>query len=205
LLTELETVVRRKKISTPLVVTLVAKLQQITGGYLIHTEILRDKEGIPLLRKGGKPEISRSIIPVGREKLVELLKILDGFPLRKKIVICVQYRHEIDRIAKRLTRMGRTWKVIAGGEKFDGKFDTDTIILQIRSGEAIDLAEADTYIFYSWDYSHVSHEQSKFRVLQFTSRYVRYYYLMANDTVDEDIFQAVTRKENLARLVCDKY
>jgi len=202
---ELKTVVRKKKISTPLVVTLVSKLQQLTGGYLIHTEPIYDKNDLPVLTPGGKPKIIRTIIPVGREKLVELVKLIKGYPRKKKLVICVQYRHEIDRIGRQVEKLGRSWKRLSGGEYFDGKFDTDCILMQIRSGESVDLARAKTFIMYSMDYSNISHEQAKFRILAFRSKRVDYIYLMANDSVDEQIYEAVRKKKNLSRMVIDKY
>ena len=205
LLRDLTTVVRRKKVSTPLLMTLIFKLQQVSGGYLIHTEPLRDEEGYPLLTKRGKPKIRKSIIPIGREKIVELVKLIQSYPEKKKLVICVQYTHEINRIARRLERLGRTYKVLAGGIPFDGKFDVDTVLLQIRSGEAVDLSEADTYIFYSWNHSFINFEQSRFRILKFSSRLVNYVFLMARNTVDRDIYDAVVKKKNLAELVCDRY
>lgn len=205
LLTELKTEVRKKKVSTPLVVTLVQKLQQIAGGYLIHTEQVFDGEGFPVLKGNGKPKIIKSIIPVGREKLVRLLKFVKRYPKHKKLVICVQYTHEIERIGRQLEKIGRSWKRLAGGESFNGEFDTDTILMQIRSGEAVDLAEARTFFMYSWDYSTISHEQATFRILSMNSRLVDYIYLMANETVDEDIYGAVRAKGSLTRRVVDKY
>lgn len=203
--TQLVAEVRRKRVSTPLVVTLVAKLQQLAGGYLIHVEEKYRRDGTPILTARGRPKIVRTIIPVGREKLVELTKVIKGYPRRKKLVICVNYRHEIEIIGRQLERLGRSWKRIAGGDAFDGKFDTDTIVMQIRSGEAIDLAAADTFIMYSWDYSNISHEQAKFRILKFSSTRVNYIYLMANETVDEQIYAAVRHKRNVTRLVIDRY
>lgn len=203
LLVDLKTEVRKKKISTPMVMTLISKLQQIAGGYVIHSEPLYDSDGIPLLTKRGKPKVQKTIIPVGREKMVQLARVIERE--KKKLVICAQYTHEVEAISRLLTRKGRSWKIISGGSKFDGKFDTDCIILQIRSGEAIDLAAAGTYIFYSWNHSYINHEQARFRILEFKTRQVNYIYLMANDTVDEEIYQAVTQKKDLATLVCDKY
>lgn len=203
--TQLRTEVRKKKVSTPLVVTLVSKLQQLTGGFLIHTEQKFNRKGLPILTPRGKPKIVRTIIPVGREKLVELFKLVKAYPRHKKLVICVQYRHEIERIGRQMEKLGRSWKRLAGGETFDGRFDTDCILMQIRSGEAVDLARAKTFIMYSWDYSNISHEQAKFRILSFKSRRVNYIYLMANESVDEQIYEAVRKKRSMTRLVIDKY
>lgn len=206
---ELETAlvseVRKKKVSTPLVVTLVSKLQQLAGGYLIHTEQVFRRDGTPKLTKRGRPKIIRTIIPVGREKLVRLVELIKGYPRRKKIVICFRFRHEIEKVGRQLELLGRSWKRIAGGDYFDGEFDTDTILLQIKSGEAIDLSAARLFIMYSWDYSNISHEQAKFRILSFDSELVDYIYLIANDSVDEDIYGAVRRKKRLTSVVIDKY
>lgn len=205
LLSELKTVVRKKIVSTPLVVTLVSKLQQLTGGFLIHSEPVFDKDDLPVLKANGKPKVIKSIIPVGREKLIELTKILRGYPKRKKIVICVQYTHEIERIGRQLEKLGRSWKQVSGQEDFDGEFDTDTIILQIRSGEAIDLARARLFIMYSWDYSNISHSQASFRILSFKSKRVDYIYLIANDSVDDDIYGTVRHKgKSIAKVMVDK-
>lgn len=203
--TELKTEVRKKKVSTPLVVTLVAKLQQLTGGYLIHTEQVYHRDGTPKLTKRGRPKIIRTIIPVGREKLILLKKLVERYPRRKKLVICVNYRHEIERIGRQLEKLGRSWQSVAGGDYFDGRFHTDTIVMQIQSGEAIDLSKARTFIMYSWNFSHINHEQAKFRVLEFDSKRINYVYLMAKDSVDEQIYEAVRKKKNLTRLVIDTY
>jgi hypothetical protein len=203
--TALVTEVRKKKVSTPLVVTLVSKLQQIAGGFLIHTEQVFEEDGTPSLTPRGRPKIVRTIIPVGREKLVRLVKLIKRYPRRKKIVICFRFRHEIERVGRQLERLGRSWKRIAGGDYFDGEFDTDTILLQIKSGEAIDLSAAKVFIMYSWDYSNISHEQAKFRILSFESDLVDYIYLIANESVDEVIYQAVKRKKRVTSAVIDKY
>jgi hypothetical protein len=203
--TELEAEVNRKIVSTPLVVTLVSKLQQLTGGFLIHSEQVYGEDDLPVLTPRGKPKIFKTIIPVGREKLLELVKLIRRLPRGKKFVICVQYTHEIERIGRQVERLGRSWKVLDGSEYFDGTFDTDCIIMQIRSGEAVDLAKARLFFMYSWNHSNIAHEQAKFRILSFKSKIVDYVYLIANESVDEEIYQAVRHKKKLARLVIDKY
>ena len=93
-----------------------------------------------------------------------------------------------------------------GGRRddWDGKFHADIVLMQIQSGIAIDLSLAQHYIFFSWDFSYINYEQSKFRVISFDTKQVNYYYLMSRGTVDEIIYEAVTRKKDLATLVCDR-
>ena len=191
---ELETEVNGYHISTPLVLTLSMKLQQIAGGFVIQDE-----------RVPGQKRKKRRVHTVGAEKLKRLVRLLKRPELQRKIVICCRFKHEIDRIGIELDRLGKTWKRISGREDFDGEFDVDVIILQVQSGEAIDLSEANTYIYYSWNHSLINYEQARFRVQSFDTDQVNYWYLMARGTVDEDMFEAVVRKKDLLTLVCDRY
>lgn len=205
---ELRVVVRKRKVSTPLLMTLVQKLQQIAGGFLIHTEQVYDEEtGEPKLTKKGHPVVIEEILPIGREKLRKLgqLLALDSVFRSERFVICARYTHELEHIGKLLTKLGYTWKLVSGEGTFDGKFDTDAVLLQIQIAEAIDLSLAPNYIFYSWNHSYINYEQSKFRVLAFDTKLVRYYYLIARDTVDVDIYHVVAEKMKLSRYVCDTY
>ena len=192
---DLETVVNGYKIDTPLVLTLSMKLQQIAGGFVIQDE-----------RVPGQKRKKRRVHTVGAEKLAQLGKLLKRPELKKrKLVICCRFKHEIVRIGELLDKRKISWKVISGKEDYNGKFDVRVIILQIQSGEAIDLSESNTYIYYSWNHSLINYEQARFRVQAFDTDQVNYWYLMARGTVDEDMFESVVKKKNLLTLVCDRY
>jgi hypothetical protein len=96
-------------------------------------------------------------------------------------VICCRFKHEIDRIGDLLTDLGYTWKTVSGREEYNGQFDVDVIILQVQSGEAIDLSASNTYIYYSWNHSLINYEQARFRVQSFNTTQVNYFFLIAND------------------------
>lgn len=180
---DLITQVSQKTVETPLVITLVMKLQQITGGFLI------DEDG----------DHHR----VGTEKLEELYSYLKT--AKGKVVVCTRFIHELSAIAEVLDGMGKTHQTIRGGIEWDGNFWADVMLLQVQSGVAIDLSQADTIVFYSWDYSYINYEQTRFRVLSYDRSRVTYVYLMVEDTIDQQIYEAVTRKKSLATLVCDHY
>lgn len=184
---ELEAVVNQKKVKVPVVVALTMKLQQVTGGYVIDSE---DGE----------------VHQVGRSKM----KALKNYARARrfygqKFVIVSRFIHEIEEISLMLDYLHTTWKVVRGGEPYDGHFDTDAIIIQVQSGVAVDMALANYVLFYSWDFSYINYEQVKFRVLNFEKPWVSFSYLLTRDTIDEQIYQAVTRKKNLAQLVLDKF
>lgn len=191
---DLETIVGQSKIRVPLLLNRAMKLQQITGGYLIHE--------VRVLRRVKK---KKRIVTVGEEKLGKLREFLNNWPREKKIVICARFTHELDKIQLLLTELEFSFKRISGRVEYDNKFDTDAIVLQIQSGIAIDLSAANTYLFYSWDHSFINYEQSRFRIQSFNTDQVNYYYLIGTNTIDEDIYEAVTRKKDLATLICDKY
>jgi SNF2 family DNA or RNA helicase len=184
----LATVVRKKKIEVKLIVSLSTKLQQVVGGWII-----------PGLRHEGDP------VRVGREKLTALSELLTRLPFAEKLVICAKYLHEIQGIVDIVKAHHRTVETIQGGTEFDGRFTTDVIVIQIQSGLAIDLSAAKTIIWYSWDFSHINHEQMRFRILSYNTKKVTYYYLIMRNSIDEQIYEAIARKKKLATLVCDYY
>ncbi len=192
---DLETIVNGETISTPLVLTLGMKLQQIAGGYLIQDT-----------RTPGQRKKKRQIHTVGGEKLAKLSWLLKRPKLQdRRLVICCRFKHEITRIGELLEKKGYSWKIIAGKHPYDGEFNVDVIILQVQGAEAIDLSMSNTYILYSWNHSLINFEQARFRVQSFDTEQVNYYFLIARDTVDEDLFEVVVRKKDLASLICDRY
>lgn len=192
---ELEVAIGRLLITSPLPMTNVQKLQQICGGFLLHQ-----------IRTPGKRRRKRLVVPVGDEKLTALMQLLSGMGEDEKIVICARYKHEIDAIEKMLDEFNWTYKEISGRAAWDHDFNTDVVVLQERSGLGFDLSEANTYIFYSWGHSYITFEQARFRIMNMeTTEWVRYYFLMARDTIEEDYYEAPLRKKDFSALVLDRY
>lgn len=191
MLQKLVTVVNGKKVKVKNVISCIVKLQQICGGSLL----------VPEPENFGHTEV----ISLGREKLDKLHEIVRSLRSRSKFVVIARYVHELERIDAFLQRLGYTTQVVRGGQPFDGKFACDAVIMQIQSGMAVDMSKADDIVFYSTDYSYLNFEQARFRILSYAKTFARYHFLLARDTIDEQIFEAVTRKKNLAKLVIDTY
>jgi len=188
---DLVTEVNKTKIKVKNVLASLIKLQQVTGG-----SVLTAAE-----EEGKKP----ILVDISREKLRKLAPLVQGFPEEDKFIIIARFIHEIDRIAADLTRLGYYVGVVRGGQPYDGKFKQDCLVLQIQSGIAVDMSQADHIIFYSIDFSMLNFEQSRFRILDFHKPVGHYYFLNAKGTIDEDIYLAVTRKRRVAELICDIY
>ena len=191
---DLEVTIDELTIGVPLPVTLVQKLQQVCGGFLLH------QERIP-----GQKKRRRTVIPVGPEKMTKLMELLSGFG-QGKVVICCRFTHEIDAIAEEFDEFNWTYKIISGKHEWDMQFDVDFVILQVKSGLGFDLSEANTYVFYSWDHSHITFEQARMRIMNMEyTEWVKYFFLMARDTIEDEYYEAVARKKDFATLVLDRY
>lgn len=185
---ELQTIVDQKRIRVKNVLSCIIKLQQVTGGFLASQE------------EDGK--VHRDIL--GREKLEKLHEIVRSLRSRSKFIVIARFLYEIE-IIRAFLENSYSVAVVRGGLPYDGKFDCDCIVMQIQSGVAVDMSKADAIIFYSTDYSYLNFEQARFRILSYDKPIAHYHFLLAKDTIDEIIYQALTRKQNLAELVVDTY
>jgi hypothetical protein len=185
---DLETVINGRTISVPLVLSAAMKLQQITGGTLIDTG-------------------TRDLHIVGKEKLTVLRNLLKRRKKGEPWIIIARFIHEIENIQTLGRELSLKTIAISGKNVYDPIKcrESDIIILQIASGVAIDLSMASTTVYYSWDYSYINHEQSKFRMMSYGKKEITYYFLIAKDTVDELIYNAMTKKRDLATIICDHF
>ena len=145
------------------------------------------------------------MIPCGTEKLDKLMELLSGFG-QEKAVICCRFTHEIEAISSKFDEFHWTHKIISGSHEWDDEFDVDFVILQVKSGLGFDLSAAKAYVFYSWDHSWITFDQSRFRIMNMeTTNWVYYYFLMADDTIEDEFYEAVAKKKEFSTLVLDRY
>lgn len=192
---ELEAEVNQKKIRVKNVLSCVMKLQQVTGGCLIENVVSEDD-----------PPIETKLYhQTGREKIEKLHEVTRSLRARMKFIVICRFLHEIETVKLELQKHLYSVAIVAGGSPYDGVFATDAIVMQIQSGMAVDMSKADVIIFYSTDYSYLNFEQSRFRILSYDKGTGKYIFLLANNTIDGVIYEAVSRKKKLADLVIDKY
>lgn len=175
---------QRKRLVAPRAITQAMKLHQLSGGF-IH-------DGDRIHR-------------FGDEKLTQagaLMLVLGDAPQ----VYFVRFIAELHRLGKLFSILGRTVTYISGQHKnYVSGTPFDIAVVQIQSGVSIDLAHAEEAIMYSWNYSHLTHDQAKFRIRSYHGRRVRYHYLVGNDTIDEQLLEVAVRKASFAKLIIDKY
>lgn len=162
--------------------TVAIKLQQITGGGII----LPEGAGIHWLTS---PKLDWLSEEFNR--------------LTSPVVVVARFVHELEAIVGLARARGRTVERIT--KDFSGKVTCDVSVLQIQSAVSIDLSVANRIIYYSWNHSHLDHEQSRFRILSYSSSKVTYDYLAIADSVDLLLYETIRRKAKFATLLIDHY
>jgi superfamily II DNA or RNA helicase len=182
-------------VTADMAITQLVRQQQVTGGFIRLNPTAED------IRQGRKGRI----VHVGNAKIRKLKALVARE--EKPIVIFCRYRTEVRLIDQALERYrvailtGKTKKKHRAGLLDDfqrGKYDV--IICQVRvGGVGIDLYRACVAIFYSTTHSFIDYDQALARIhRRGQSRWCRILRLIALNTVDEEIFTAVSSKRRIS-------
>ncbi len=185
-----------KEVSAVNILTKLLRLSQVTGGHLT------DDEG--------------DCNAVSTAKLDALSDIIDSAVAEeKKIVVMARFVPELNDIESMLQKKGIGYAAVRGGVKnreeeirrFQEDTDCRVFIGQIAAaGLGITLTSASTMVFYSLDYSMSNFEQAKARIHRVSqTENCHYIYLVAKDTVDIKVLEALRKKVDLAKALVDDY
>lgn len=194
-----------KKIKTPLKITQIGKLQQITGGYI------KDEEG--------------EVHQLGTTKRRMLRKAIndniDGaFGCFEPFVVFCKYTHEVHMLHRILTRMNLGRGAKLWGKVKDLKRDKrrtnmllafqkgklNWMVCQQRTGGVgVDLYRARKAFVYSMGHSFIDYDQMLSR-LDFIdqSEPADFFLLMVKKSIDTDIATAVKRKKSITEAFYDR-
>lgn len=181
-----------------LVITRLLRLSQIAGGWV-------------------RNETTESLVRISDAKMKMLKDRLELHLERgEKVVVFYRFTREGEEIREIAARMVGTAKKpieqpMIGGDipasergemvrRFMEDDDARVFVAQIASaGLGITLTSACTTIYYSLGFSGADHEQSRARTHRIgQERVTRYEYLVARDTVDEHVLDALNEKRNIA-------
>jgi SNF2 family DNA or RNA helicase len=194
--TQMWTEIEGKEVNAQIVLTKLMKLAQITGGFV------NSDDG--------------TVVEANTAKLDALRDLIESYPKGKKLVIFANFRAEIAGIVKAVKDLGRTVSEFTGDtpyemrEKINIDFQTqeypEVLVLQAQTGgRGITLTAADTLIFYGLNYSLENYEQAKARIHRIGQKNkVTYVHIIAKNTVDETIIDALKGKKDVADLVVDR-
>ena len=178
-----------------IVLTNILRLQQVTSGF-VKTE-------------------DSGIIDFDDTKAKALSDLLsDVLVQTKKVVVFCRFRHDVDKAQEVAAGYGRT--IILDGRVPKEKRERGIRLFSTHKGPAIligqvavsslaiDLTPASVGIFFSPDYSLTNFLQSRDRLHRIGQRQkVTYYHLVAENTIDEKVYQVLEKKEELMRGILD--
>lgn len=189
-----------KLITAPRIITQMLRLSQLTGGFLRADDETACRQ------------VSKAKLTVLEEALEDLLA-----DETRKVVIFARFLPEIDAISKLLDDKSIQYRRITGAVNlaergsFVNDFQTNPevriMVAQTRTaGLGITLHAADTAIFYSLDYSYVDYQQARDRIHRAGQhRPCTAIHLVAEDTIDETVFDALRKKQNIAESIVDRW
>lgn len=185
-------------VTASIVLTKLLRLMQLTGGFV-------QADG------GDRPR------PTGSAKLDALADILEDYVQEagQKLVVFARFRPEIAAICQLLEQRGIRYGRIDGEVPMDQRgaivetFQQDpgvkVFVAQIQTaGLGITLHAASAAVFYSLDFNYANYAQALARIHRIgQAQPVTYIHLLAEHTVDEQVLDALERKEDLARTIVD--
>ena len=171
--------------------TKLLRLQQATGGYA-----RTDEAGTVLI--DGMPS-----------KAATLEDRLGDLPELEPVVVFCRFRTDLHEVSAMARRLGRTYAELSGeaNDLATWQAGNATIIgVQIQSGGAgIDLSRSAYCFYYSLGFSLGEYEQSLARLRRpGQTRCVRYYHLVTEETVDEQVYAALRERRNVVDAVLTK-
>ena len=185
------------EIATPNVLTKLLRLSQITGGYIKHEF----------------EEISEQVSSAKLNALAEIIE--ECLDAGKKLVVFARFIPEIDAIAGMLKKDGIKYSLIRGDvkdragevERFQNDKETKVFIGPLQTtGMGLTLTAADTAVFYSLSYNFADYEQAKARIHRIGQKNnCTYIHLIAKNSIDEKVLEALSKKKNIADLVVDNW
>jgi SNF2 family DNA or RNA helicase len=179
------------------VLTKILRLSQLTGGFLSNDKDFKVQK-------------------ISNAKLQALDDIIENvLESNQKLVVIVRFIPEIKAICKLLEKKKIKFSLITGEvknraeeiEKFQNNPEIKVFVGQIATaGLGITLTASSTMVFYSLDYSMSNFEQAQGRIHRVGQKQnCTYIYLIARNTIDEKVLQALKDKSNLAKSLIDDY
>jgi SNF2 family DNA or RNA helicase len=185
------------KVTVVNALTRLLRLQQITSGFL------------PVEDEGGTTNLQQ--IDTSKQEL--LADLLEDLPAHEPLVVFFRFTHDADSIRQKVEAAGRRYYELSGriNQLEDWKTErpgdrpAGVIAVQIRAGGAgVDLTRACYCAYYSLGFSLGDYDQSRRRINRpGQTRPVRFYHLIANGTVDEDVYAALKAKTDVVNHIVD--
>jgi SNF2 family DNA or RNA helicase len=185
---------------TPLRITTLIRLQQVTGGHLVTDD--------------------GETVVVGRSKMRRLKRLITENRVQLPFVVFCRFKPELIAIQEELEQLslhgellwgqtGRGKHKSAVRAELNRRFqagELDYIICQTRTGGVgIDLFRAKHAILYSLGFSYIDYTQARARLIRRgQEQEVDLFFLAARGTIDDDILTAIEKKTTVSKIVLSR-
>jgi SNF2 family DNA or RNA helicase len=169
--------------------TKLLRLQQATGGY-------------------ARLDGGATVTPIDgvSAKRLTLQDRLEDLPSTEPVVVFCRFRSDLDDVAAAARELGREYAEVSGERKDLDRWQAgDATILGVQmqsGGVGIDCSRSAYAFYYALGFSLGDYEQSLARLRRpGQTRCVRYYHLVCEGTVDEQVYAALRERRNVVDAV----
>ena len=171
------------------------RLQQITSGFVAVQPNDWEADGLT----------TQHLHDTKLHRLVELLEDLGDEP----VAVFCRFRRDIEAVHAASAAVGCKSLELSGSRKEHPRWkngEARVLAVQIRAGaEGVDLTRAAHCVFYSVSHSLGDYEQALARVHRpGQTRSVSYYHIVTRDTIDQSIYNALSRKASVIESVVSR-
>lgn len=175
--------------------TKLLRLQQATSGYSV---VQRDGDRSESVAIDGTPA-----------KRMALEDWLEDVHINEPLVVFCRFRSDIENVKAACRATGRTHSELSGDRNELAQWqagDTTVLVVQIQSGGVgIDCTRAAYCVYYSVGFALGDYLQSMARLHRYgQTRCVRFYHLVAEGTVDEKVYEALSKRQEVIDYVLEK-
>lgn len=187
-------------VTAPIVLTKLLRLQQLAGGFLQADETVKPKAVHTAKIDALRDIVEDNIIGSG-----------------EKLVVFARFIPELDTICEMLDQLGVSFARIDGSvpiaerseivRSFQTEEDPQVFVAQLATaGLGITLHRAHMAVFYSVDFNYASYQQAVARIHRIgQAQKCTYIHLIAENTIDERIMQALGDKADVAGMIVENW
>jgi SNF2 family DNA or RNA helicase len=163
------------------------RIQQICSGFCFAKESVFDNGEIQELNTAKEDTLADMLLDIG--------------PKENVVVFCT-FRHDLEAIHRAANKAGRDCFELSGSQNSLDQWkvqDGAVIAVQIQAGsEGVDMTKANHAIYFSVPHSLAMYNQSKARLYRpGQTRPVSFCHLIVEGTVDEAMYRALIKKEDI--------
>lgn len=192
---------------------------ELSSGEITATNVLTKLMRLSQIAGGHVTDDNGNIQIISKAKINELKDIIEDMIIssRKKLVVFARFIPEIESIKRLADEMQIQYSIITGSvemnlrgdavDKFQTNENIKLFIAQIQTaGLGITLTAADTAVFYSLDFNYANYSQAIARIHRIGQKNsCTYINIIAEDTIDTKILNALETKENIAKTIVDDW